>query len=628
MMQDQNIVYFELFEVDDYERRQISIEEASSVSELDDILQKVNETDEVGLVVVTLPDDTVWEMGREEVIVFMTEAKENATWRVLDKDGKKLFDNNDFSKVVEYIYQGGDVDQVSRFDNDGNATPVDITVFAKKTDIDFPELPVNKPMDFHEQRPATRPFKEGDEEESPVAIEREAYQNLEAILDAAQGIIERLTRDEKRIQDIRKKQRRPVGKDDGSPWLRTIADSHEHAALTGDGQRSLGREDAEWRQQYQHEGKTVRTGSPIQRMVPGSHSKDEIAMYIERKRGGGVPFDVMLPFSGFWVRFRPPKLADWVELQYELGQLKLSVGSMTKGLAFSNMSQTLKTTVFDWCIKFLTGATCEWNTPTDIKEKVALVDQDLFFWGVACTVYPRGFPYTHACVADPEKCQHEVKETLNLNNLIWYDMSSLSEKQRRMLAQRNWDRPSTNEELETYRSEHRRGIERTVWFDDGIGLKLRVPSVYEYELAGYAWIDSLKEMTNKAYNEPPHGSSRARYIEELALATSAQQYAHWVSAIYEQSEDSSEPIELSSDRELIESVLSTTFSDSENVETFFEHVGKFIDDCMLGIIAVPSFNCPSCDTPVAKKFNSRFPHLVALDMMKVFFTLHSRKLRD
>lgn len=635
MTNDFPTVYFELSIVEGETSTQVGIVEADNLNDVKTVLEKLQSDERINLVTLTLPDDVVWELSREGGIAFASEAiKEGRTYHVyligaVDDDRTLIKTTDDLSDVVyEIRAQGYDI-SVSIEDTEGNILDnLNIEPFILSDNVDFPELPVNQKVDFKEQRPATRAFKEGDKTHDPVAVEREAYENIDAILDAASRIIDKLTNDERRLQDLRNKQRRPVGEDEGSPWIRTLGASHNHASLTGDGQRSIGREDGVWRQQFDYEGRVIRTGTPVQRLSGGGHTKEEISMYIERKRGGGVPFDLMLPRSGFWVRFRPPRLQDFVTLQYRLGQLKINVGNMTKGLAFSNMSQTIKSTVFDFCLEFVTAATCDYRTPTDLKEKVELIDQDLFFWGLACTVYPRGFPYSHACVADPEKCQHVVKEVLNLQNLLWMDMSSLSPKQQKMLAQRNWDKPTTDEELTEYREDHRRGNKRMVWFSHGIGLELKVPSVYDYEVAGHAWIESLKEMTSSAYNEPPSGSSRSSYIETLAMASTARQYAHWVNGVYEQQDDGSEPICLGEDRDLIESILTTTFSGPEDVETFFAEVGKFIDDCMIGIIAVPSFNCPSCDTPVAEKFHERFPHLVALDVMSTFFTLHNRKLKD
>lgn len=627
-------VHFELITVIDGVSKQDSIVEVSDFDGLNTVYDKILGNEAITLVTLTLPDDVIWELGREEAFSFLVESlKSGRTYHVYLTDdmgeGTLQRHTTDFSEVVSDIRLYGSDVVVSITDTEGTELDnLDTTPFIQAVTHGIPELPVNKAVDFQEQRPTTREFGEKDKQHDPLAIQRESFENTDAVLNALSSLIDKLSDDEKRLQNLRDKQRRPVSDEEGSPWLRSLGHSQEHASIVGDGQRSLGRDEGIWRQQFAHEGRVVRTGTPVQKMNSGGHSRAEIAMYIERKRGGGVPFDLMLPRSGFWVRFRPPQLQDFVNLQYRLSQIKINVGNVTKGLAFSNMSQTLKSVVFDFCLEFVTASTCDYRTPTDLKEKVELVDQDLFFWGLACTIYPRGFPYSHSCVADPENCRHVVKEVLNLNNLLWLDMSSLSAKQQKMLAVRNWDKPTSDDELREYREDHRHGNKRIVWFSDGIGLELRVPSVYDYEVAGQSWIESLKEMTSSAYNEPPHGNSRSGYIETLAMASTACQYSHWVNGIYEQNDEGSEPICLGEDRDLIESILTTTFSTADDVETFFTEVSKFIDDCMIGVIAVPSYNCPSCDTPVANKFHERFPHLVALDVMSTFFTLHNRKLKD
>lgn len=512
---------------------------------------------------------------------------------------------------------------------EGNApTVIDMSVFDTPLDDTPLDLPYNRHVDFEEVRATTRAPDEKDDMVDPVTIMRECFSNLQRLVEHNRHIVDDLADTERELRTLRNRQRREMGPNEGSEWFRAVDEADEHAGVIGFGEDLIGRDAAKWRQQFEADGRTVRTGSPRQRLSGGNHSKEEIAMYIDRRRGHGAPFDVLLPRSGFWLRFKPPRLEDFLTLQYQLSQLKINIGNVTKGLAFSNISQTLRSTVLDFCLQFVSDATCVYRTPTDLKEKIDLGDLDIVMWGLICTVYPRGFPYRHACMADPAKCQHVVKEILNIQNLFWMDESSFTKKQRYFLAKRPWDRPHTDEELAKYREDHVRGRSRIVWFEGGIGLEFKMPNTYEYELSGHAWINGLIEMTNSAYNEPVTGKSRMSYIDTLAMATTGRQYAHMVTAVYEQVDEDSEPVLLGDDRELINAVMSTNFTSSEDFDKLFDAVKELIDDALIGVIAVPSFNCPSCDSPVAKHFHQRYPHLVALDVLSVFFTLHSRKLKN
>jgi hypothetical protein len=78
--------------------------------------------------------------------------------------------------------------------------------------------------------------------------------------------------------------------------------------------------------------------------------------------------------------------------------------------------------------------------------------------------------------------------------------------------------------------------------------------------------------------------------------------------------------------ESIDAALEHIFSQEERVEVFFKHVREFIDDSLISMIAVNSFNCPRCDSPSSTAFHKRFPHLVPMDALTTFFTLADRKL--
>lgn len=463
-------------------------------------------------------------------------------------------------------------------------------------------------------------------EQLPALVEtlplfREAYSRVNQILEQFSEQLEKLREREDELYTKLRNQGKPLTDEDGSAWFRTVMAALNHAQINQTGEKSLERDGSLWQQVVDCDGRGLRPGQPRQRLSGTKHSPEEMTTYLASRAKVGTVFDVPLYHSGLWLRLKTPSLAALTGLQYQLNQIKVTLGRESKGLAFSNASQTLTSAAVDFALQYVIDANTHYSTPSDLKEKIDIRDVPILLWGLAVTLYPKGFPYAHPCVANPETCQHITRETLNLNYLLWTDTVSLTQSQKRLMARR-FEKIS-EDERKGYLNDHMRGAPRLVWFGD-IGLTLKSPTVQEYEDAGRAWINGIIEMTQGAFNEPPHGSNRDQYISRLGLATTARQYAHWVASIHERDEDGQEEM-VSDNPEVINETLNHVFSSDEYVEDFFTEINAFIDDGLISMVAIPSFNCPQCSAPASSTFHERFDHLVPLDVLSTFFTLVSRK---
>jgi hypothetical protein len=65
----------------------------------------------------------------------------------------------------------------------------------------------------------------------------------------------------------------------------------------------------------------------------------------------------------------------------------------------------------------------------NIRNYIKTPDLPILLWGLACSIYSNGFQYTRACISDPEKCNHILKEKLDLSKLLWTDSSALTAHQ-------------------------------------------------------------------------------------------------------------------------------------------------------------------------------------------------------
>jgi len=483
--------------------------------------------------------------------------------------------------------------------------------------------PAQRKVDFQEELKTTEPLESEPTHSETLALFREAYSTVNTVLERANDLLENINRREEATYQKAQQAGRLMGDDDGNPWFRVLMNALPHAQINNMGENSAAREGSEWRQTMDYEGQTLRPGQPKQKLGSGHHTAEEKLTYLSRRAGVGTVFDVPLYHSGVWVRLKTPPLVAIASLQHQLNQLKVTLGSDSKGMAFSNTSQALTSVAVDFALQYVIDTNVHTTTPSDLKERILLLDAPVLLWGLAVTLYPKGYPYAHPCIADPENCQHITKELLNLNRLLWTDTTSLSQTQKKLMARR-FQKKMSEEEYELYHSEKVRGDRRIAWFDE-LGLTLKVPTLQEYEDSGLDWINGIVEMTQGAFNEPPHGANRDQYISQLAMATTARQYTHWIAEVRERDEDGNDEL-LSDEPDVINETLNHIFSTDEYVERYFGKITEYVDDAMISMIAIPSFNCPACDSPVAEKFHERFHHLVPLDVLTTFFTLVNRKL--
>lgn len=479
------------------------------------------------------------------------------------------------------------------------------------------------------KNPPTKPLPEG--AVIPAFLEslslvRESYVNLTAVMDRNNELLEKFTqRDEKIVTQLLEKGKELLDTD-GNVWLRTLFDSLSTARLDNIGLKAAEREGSDWRNTIEVDGRELRPGIPKQTLGdPQQLSKEELVGYFQRKSGTGTNCDFPFYHSGLWMRFKSPSLQELTGLQYELNQVKVKLGAESKGLAFSNMLQALMTVAMDFALQFVIDANVNFRTPTDLKERLDSLDEPSVLLALASVMYPKGYAYSHPCVADPSKCNHITKDVLNFRGMQFNDSNSLTKWQKEFMAKRfRGSTKATDVELAKYRSERMRGKEKIVWFND-MGLELSTPTILQHEESGRSWIDGIVEMTQGAFNEPPHGTNRNRYIEQLGQATTACQYAHWVSAVIERDDEGVETV-VTRDPEVIADILGSVMSTDEYAEDFFNKVQAYIEDSMISMVAINSFNCPVCDSPVSTKFHQRFEHLVPLDMLTTVFTLANRKL--
>lgn len=451
-----------------------------------------------------------------------------------------------------------------------------------------------------------------------LAFIAENPKTIQKILNAYDDILQKMSSDE------------IVVKQKDKDWLESLVLGMHYISDTDAPIGATEREDSKWTQGVYGNDKEnlVRPGRPSQKIEKNKrYSKEELLSYLSRKTGGGGTYDIMLPNSGLWLRLREPGLSEIVTLLTEIEENKVRVGMDTKGLAFGNATAVAANSITTLALNCAIAANINFNTPSDLEEHISILDEPILHYALAAVMYPDGFNYKVPCIANITNCSEVIDLKLNMSNVIWYDDLKFTKEQRKLLSRR-FSRISTLEEIAKYKDEFTIGEDKIYWFNE-IGVKLTIPNLYQRRVYVDAWIESLVDMTGGTFNEGPDGPNRSAYINKLNEATKAMHFGQWVKGIYEKDEsaENDEDQLITEDPEIIKEFLANTLSKEELIEDFFEAVAKFSNESITGLVALPSHVCPSCNGKQGSVLNDRFPHLVPIDVIPVFFTLAGRKVQ-
>ena len=407
----------------------------------------------------------------------------------------------------------------------------------------------------------------------------------------------------------------------GKEWAEAIKDASNNL-MSGDvfGSRVQDPQ-TDWQQFVGNNGDRLRAGRPSLGMGGETRLTGEAAIIkATAVLGLGAIIQIPLWHTGIWVSFKVPQNSALLELDRRIANEKIVLGRVTNGMVFSNTSIYLQSYLVNFALAHIYDCSLKDINPDRLKRIILSTDIPTLIMGLACTIWPAGYPLVQPCIDNPDKCQHVTREKLNLTKLFWTDNMRLTSWQRTHMAGRN--RTYTVDDVKRYQSEHSYNTRVTCKPSDDVTLRLKVPTVGEYEDAGFAWVDGIVRMVDDAFGVTLRGDERNDYINQQAKATSLRQFSHWVGEI-----NVGDGQVVVDDNDTINGLLSTFSNRDSLVTSIFDAIGKFIDDTTISLIAVPKYNCPVCGKPQTE-LETKHPHLIPQDAMSIFFTLHDQRTSE
>jgi hypothetical protein len=404
-------------------------------------------------------------------------------------------------------------------------------------------------------------------------------------------------------------------------WADTLNEGLGNAAYQDNFKGTLENEEAYFEQSVKSEVGPLGGGAPAFKPIDGETVKGQRGILrMMSYLGMGTVFKTPLWHTGIWITIKAPSEAELLELQRQLAADKIDLGRNTYGLAFSSTSVYIADRLVSFALRHIYETTL--SADVDLKTVISVHDIPALLWGLTNAIYPRGFQYRRACIADAEKCNHVIEERLNLSKILWTNTKALTPSQVLHMTKRQ-SGSVTIDAVNRYKEEMLATQKRRVTIDEGsarpLNMTLRVPTVAEYIDSGQEWISSIVTMVNNALGLDASENERNEYIFKHGQATSMRQQLHWVESI----EFGGNVID---DNETLRGTFNVLSTDDITRNDFMKKVQTYIDDTAIALLGIPVYDCPSCGktqpTPLPKQTS-----IIPIDVYQTFFTLLAQKLQ-
>jgi hypothetical protein len=404
-------------------------------------------------------------------------------------------------------------------------------------------------------------------------------------------------------------------------WAETLTAASQTAGVENVFISSLKKEDATFRQGVETPSGNLSIEIPKLKRVDNQILDGEKAVLMARNLFGlGTVTRVPLFHSGFWITLKAPSDAQLLELNRQLTSDKIELGRQSYGLAFSNQNIFYSSRIFELVKACIHSHSIK--TDKDISNFIYAHDLPIIIWGLACSVWPNGFNYSRSCMVDPDECQHVVTEKLNLSKLLWTNTSALNSWQKSHMNNRNSGSMSEDDVIR-YRKELLNNQAKKITLDvngESFSINMKTPNVLQWISQGTSWINNIVESATTAISSTASVNERNNYMINVAKTETLRQYSHWIDSI----EIGSNRIE---DRDSIESTLGALSGGDELREQIIKNIQTYIDETVVSLIGIPTYNCPKCEAPQeAKEPLPRFVNIIPLEVYTIFFILLMQRI--
>lgn len=349
---------------------------------------------------------------------------------------------------------------------------------------------------------------------------------------------------------------------------------------------------------------------------------DSAVLRLATHRQLGTICKIPLYNSGIWITLRSPSEPAILDLHRIITQDKTDLGRRSYGLSFSGTTAVFSDNIVSFALEHLYGTNVILEQGVTLRDLITSHDIPAICLGLAAVIWPSGFNFSRACIADPATCRHVVTGKVSIMDMLVVDDTVLNDWQITHMSKKANSTISISD-VKRYQDELAARQNRQVIIDENklsaVAVTFKVPNINGFFQDSYRWINELTQMAEKALTKDATNASRSQYVTNQGYATALRQYSHWVKSI---SFDS-----VIEDPETLDDSLTLLSSDDSFRVEFMKEAEKFIGQSTITCIGIPVFECPSC-----KRINkiderdNRFGEAIPIDVYQVFFPLIEQKV--
>lgn len=375
-------------------------------------------------------------------------------------------------------------------------------------------------------------------------------------------------------------------------------------------------QEGEWHNTVMHNETAMGVGK-----VKPANMADPI-MAIRATFGQGSMVQVPLWNTGLWVTFRAPTVQELLDFEQKTRIEKMNLGRSSNGMVYSAVEVYTVETYMKFALEHVVSVNYAFETGDTVAELMQVIrsrDYQQVLWGLACAMYPDGYPLRQPCVADPDKCKHVDEVLINFARMGFVDRSKISKNQALKMASRTAKRDA--KWLSEYQAEFT-FYEKRLSLGNNLTAVLRVPSLAAQIDSGHVWVDGISKATNDAFGARLSEMDRVRHIMRSGALTNLRQYSHWVAHFEHALDPDSAPV-IYDDYVNKDRILEMLTEDPAVSDKFNADILDWIKKSTVSYVALPKVKCPACQK---EPDDQTHPHLIPIDIGYVFFTLAALKI--
>uniref|UniRef100_A0AAU7PEZ6 Uncharacterized protein n=1 Tax=Burkholderia phage vB_BgluM-SURPRISE13 TaxID=3159457 RepID=A0AAU7PEZ6_9VIRU len=399
-------------------------------------------------------------------------------------------------------------------------------------------------------------------------------------------------------------------------WYQTLLNGFRSVPAHGVFEDALADPNAEWRNALSFNSQNINVGRPkfSNRGRGSKMSSERLMLSVKARLGLGSPVQVPLVGSGFYGTVKPLEEVDIIRLWREVIAEPIKLGRATHGLMFANNSVFTAKAVYESWAASLVETTVSDLPAENLPDHITINDLPLIAQSIATSIYPNGFPMSRAVFTEDTKLPKEkISQIIDLRKALFMNRKMFKDEQLAHMTKRI-EQPMTLKQIKEYKDQFVFNQNTIVDIGEGVKLHLYTPSLREYFDSGEKWINEIQASVHEALGADADEKKRMQYISQLAKASRLRQYSHYVKSIEEDGE-------LYTTRENVDKVLTSLSASDEVSQKFFKAISDYINNTQVAIIATTSVN----EYEDAQS-GDKWPRLIALDAISVFFQLVEQKL--